>query len=114
MKLLFSFSLPVLLVAFSTNWQWFTSEKGSFTILAPGELTERSDEVETAIGTLTYHTYLYKPESEDADNFLYMVSFCDYPEGGMHSDSVELLKDFFDATVESSVFSVNGAGYTGE
>jgi len=36
------------------------------------------------------------------------VSYCDYPEGTVHSDSLDLLKDFFQATVESSVTSVNG------
>lgn len=90
------------------DWDRFISEKGGFSIMVPGEMTQKENVVETEIGELTYHVYFHKPEEKTADNFLYMVSYCDYPEGTVHSDSTELLAEFFEATVESSVFSIDG------
>ena len=37
-----------------------------------------------------------------------MVSYCDYPEGSIHSDSTDLVKEFFEVTVESALKSVKG------
>lgn len=106
------FSVSVLLILFfqTSNWNWYTSEKGLFTVHTPGEFVEKVEESETAVGTLAYHTFAFQPEDqEQADNFIYMVSYCDYPEGSIHSDSIDLVKEFFDATVESSVSSVRGS-----
>lgn len=109
MKNLFSCTLCILFFVQTAPWEWYTSEKGLFTVLSPGEFIENVEESETAVGTLAYHTYAYQPEVEaDEDNFLYMISYCDYPEGTIHSDSTELLKEFFDATVDASVRSVRG------
>lgn len=108
MKFFSSTLIFLLILGQFSDWKLFESDKGRFSILVPGLMSEKKNEVETEIGTLTYHIYFHKPEAENADNFLYMVSYCDYPEGSVHSDSTELLADFFEATVESSVFSVNG------
>lgn len=109
MKNFFSLSIILFILAQIPTWDWYTSEKGLFTVLTPGEMTEKVKETETAIGKLSYHIFSYQPEVEaGADNFLYMISYCDYPAGSVHSDSTELLKEFFDATVESSVSSVRG------
>jgi len=37
-----------------------------------------------------------------------MITFCDYPPGTIHSDSTELLKDFFAASVDQATSSVKG------
>jgi hypothetical protein len=37
-----------------------------------------------------------------------MVSYCDYPEGSIHSDSTEVLPEFFQATIESATLAVQG------
>ena len=110
MKYFFSTSVLFILVFITpSEWEWFTSETGLFTVLTPGELTEKVENSETAVGELSYHTFYYQPEEDEkADNFLYMISYCDYPEGSIHSDSLNLVKDFFDATIESSVRSVKG------
>ncbi|MCB0555116.1 MAG: hypothetical protein KDD02_16315 [Phaeodactylibacter sp.] len=102
-------SLP--LQAQSDKWEEFKSYEGRFRVLAPGPLQHRVDSVETSIGTLAYHTYFYQPPKEEeskADNLLYMLSYCDYPENTVHSDSAALLEEFFDATIEQAVKSVKG------
>jgi hypothetical protein len=107
-KLYFSFPVLLLFCSLQTNWKSFTSEKGKFTVLTPGEFTEKINTTETAIGKTEYHTFLYQSEDDKADNLVYMVSYCDYPEGAIHSDSTELLKEFFEVTVESALKSVKG------
>ncbi len=99
--------LLVFIIAF-LNWTPWTSETGRFQVLTPGELELKTDTVQTAIGELVYHYYFHQPQEEAPDNALYSISYCDYPEGAIHSDSLELLKDFFDATIESAASSVRG------
>ena len=107
-KLFYSFSLLFLLVIFQTKWEPFTSEKGKFTVLTPGEFEEKISKVETPIGETEYHTFIYQSEDDKSDNLIYMISYCDYPEGSIHSDSTELVKEFFEITVETALKSVKG------
>ena len=45
---------------------------------------------------------------KNPDNLVYMVSYVDYPKYSIHSDSTELVEDFFKTTVETAVESVKG------
>ena len=76
------FSLPILLFLpfVQSTWQSFSSEKGKFTVQTPGEFVEKINKVETPIGDTEYHTFLYQSEDDKADNLVYMVSYCDYPD----------------------------------
>ncbi len=107
-KVYFSFSLFLIASFLPAQWQTFVSEKGKFSIHAPGGFVEKVNTVDTPIGETSYHTFLLQTSDEDADNLVYMVSYCDYPEGSIHSDSTELLQEFFEVTVESALKSVNG------
>ena len=66
------------------------------------------DSIDTEIGTLAYHTFYYQEDEKTADNLFYMLSYCDYPEETVHSDSSALLIPFFDATIDAAVLSVDG------
>lgn len=91
------------------EWEEFRSAEGGFRILVPGPVRQSADTLETGIGQLVYHTFFCQEKEEDgSDNLLYMVSYVDYPAGTVHSDSTELLPEFFEATVESAAFSING------
>ena len=92
----------------SFNWELFQSVDGKFQVLTPGEMTEKVNPIKTEIGEMKYFTYLHQPENKDADNLVYMVSYCDYPEYSIHSDSTELLAEFFETTVATAVESVGG------
>jgi hypothetical protein len=89
-------------------WQEFVSYEGKFKILTPGELMVKVNPIETAIGHLEYHTFIYQPEDKQSDNLVYMVSYCDYPDHSVNSDSLNLMEDFFQTTIEGAVESVNG------
>ena len=91
------------------DWQEYKSFEGKFRVLVPAEMTAKVDSIQTEVGTLAYHTHLYQPSDvQEAENLIYMVSYVDYPAYSIHSDSVELIQDFFDNTVESATEAVVG------
>lgn len=107
--------VPLLLLyslsfAQSDAWEEVKSFEGRFRVLSPGAMQLAVDTMETPVGALTYYTYYYQPPAEEksAENLMYMVSYCDYPEGSLHADSTELLNEFFETTRESGAFSING------
>ncbi len=90
------------------DWTSFRSFEGRFKVKTLGNLKETISKVETQIGEMEYHTFTYQDTNEEALNVFYIISYVDYPEGSIHSDSSELVKEFLDATVEESVLSING------
>ncbi len=102
------FTLFSTLLFAQTDWQPFTSVDGRFSVLAPGEFQHKENSIDTEIGEITYHSYVYQSPDPGADNLVYMISYCDYPENSIHSDSTGLVEDFFKETLESATFSVEG------
>lgn len=102
------FSIKIDLASEAKKWRDFKSYDGRFGVLVPGEFVEKVDSIETAIGTLAYHTFFHQTKESNADNVLYMLSYVDYPDGAIHSDSTELLKDFFAETIDAAVKAVKG------
>lgn len=91
-----------------STWEVFQSFDGKFKVLSPGEMIKKENPIKTEIGDLNYITYLYQSIEKDPDNLVYMVSYCDYPKYSIHSDSTELVEEFFNTTVETAVESVGG------
>jgi len=110
MKLFFLLILSSLFLQTTVgDWKEFTSLEGRFRILTPGDFTEKTDTVKTELGALEYHTFFYQvPNEQEAENLFYMVSYCDYPDFTVHSDSTDLLKEFFNTTIQAAVESVGG------
>lgn len=76
--------------------------------MAPGLLQEKVDTIATPVGRLPYHSFFYQPPEKNADNVLYLLSYCDYPPGTMHSDSTALLAEFFQTTLAAAAEAVDG------
>ena len=93
---------------FQVFWQETRSNEWGFKIEAPIKLEEKASNLETDIGKINSTVFYYQDESIEPDNYIYMVTCMEYPEGSMHSDSTELLSDFFDASVEEAVLSIDG------
>ena len=109
MKYLFSlFLLPAILSPIQNTWQKFQSTVGKFQIMVPADMQCKEQNIHTPIGNLLYTTYYYQSPDKNADNFYYSVSFVDYPENSIHSDSSDLVQDFFANTIEASTQSVDG------
>lgn len=104
--------LSVLLLSsmlfIQTDWQPYTSVDGRFTVLSPGEFEHKETSIETEIGEITYHSYVYQSPDPGADNLVYMISYCDYPENSIHSDSLAVLDDFFQETLDAATLSIDG------
>ena len=71
-------------------------------------MTFKTDTIETTIGEVPYHTYFLQAPQPEKSNVLYMVSYCDYPINAMHSDSAELIQEFFESTMDAAAFSIAG------
>lgn len=104
---LFLLFLPFLFIS-QDPWQAFSSPVGRFEIQVPGAFTEKSDTVATEVGKLVYKTYFIQLEEGADDNLFYMVSYCDYPESIVISDSTEMVQEFFESTIETAAASVKG------
>lgn len=96
------------------KWDLYTSYDGGFKMEVPGAVVEKVDSVETKLGTIVQHAVFHQADAE-APNQVYLVQWYDFPEGGLHADSTELLTEFFQATVEGAAANVRGeVVYQGE
>jgi hypothetical protein len=108
-KLSFFSVSALILFSFTSKWSEFKTIEGRFYVLVPGIMEEKLTKTKTAIGDLEYHTFVCQlPENEQNDNLLYIVSYCDYPKGTIHSDSTDFLKEYFDATIDEATRSIRG------
>ena len=72
-------------------------------VIIPGQFRHYIDTFSTEMGSLVYYTYTF------TDTILnYQLSFLDYPEGSVHSDSTDLLRELFASTIDASLESVKG------
>lgn len=101
--------VPLLSFIPPSVWKEFNSYEGKFRVLAPsGEMIEKTSKMKTDLGELSYHQFIHKTDEKNADNVFYLVNYCDYPKGSFPKDSTELIQEFLDATVDSSIKSVSG------
>ncbi len=66
-----------------------SSKEGRFYIMFPGEPEYSAEDVETAVGKLKMHTYLYEESSDAA----YMVAYIDYPDDLVDESDNDVLLD---------------------
>ncbi len=100
----------------ASEWATFTNYEGKFRVRVPtlpdspteAVMREKVTARKTAVDTLYDHTFFLRLDEKDVQNVFYIVSYCDYPKGTFHTDSTELVKAFFDATIEGAVASVGG------
>ncbi len=95
------------LSSIQNDWKEYIDPDGAFRLSAPATMTLKIDTVQTDIGALVYRTLFHQADVSLA-NQVFMLSYCDYPKGSIHSDSTDLLTDFFESTIREATFSVNG------
>ncbi len=96
------------------EWKSYRNIDGMFKVLTRGAFQEKTIKAQTSIGEITTKTFIYQP-TEQEENLVYMITYYDFPKHAVHSDSTELLKDFFKTTIEQSAESVKGTViYTNE
>jgi len=89
------------------NWKTFKPNRELFSLNVPGEMKYGEKNLLTDVGNLKVITYLYQAGSEEK-NYLYLINYVDYPEGTFHSDSSEIIQDFFDITIEQNIKDLGG------
>jgi hypothetical protein len=92
----------------TVTWKEQVQLEGKFRINAPGQLVEKVSKMKTTIGETAYHAFVFKPTEKNPENVFYIVNYVDYPQGTFHSDSTELIAEFFKITIENSVTGVKG------
>ena len=91
------------------SWEERNDVDGRFKLLAPAALTHKIDTVETAVGRQAYHTFfLQAPDKDKAENIIYALSYVDFPDGTLHHDSTELVREFLTGTEEEAAVAVGG------
>ncbi len=90
------------------KWEEVRDYEGRFRVNSPAPFREKRDTIETPLGELVYHTLFVAPDSEKAENEVYMISYVDYPEGALPADSTDLISALLDETQEAAVASVRG------
>lgn len=90
------------------DWESFVDPEGYFEGFMPDSSTTRSTTVATALGELEYVTVTSEATFDEGVVVRYIISYCDYPEGLFHPDSIELIEVFFDETIRGATESVEG------
>ncbi len=90
------------------SWEEFQSYEGRFKVLVPGKMQRNERIIHTDIGAIKYVTHYYQNVESEVENNVYMVSYCDYPNHSIHSDSTDLIEMFFENTLESAAKSLSG------
>ncbi len=88
-----------ILSIISLNWSVFTSENGGFSILSPAPLDLVTQRIPTQVGDIQLHTYTHKVQDSTAQVFQYSVTYYEYPEILIPSDSTEMVEQFFSETL---------------
>ena len=93
----------------SRYWNEIQNVDGRFQLLSPKEFEHKVDSVTTDLGKQAFHTFFFKtPDPRQAENVIYVLSYVDYPEGSLHHDSTDFVKEFLDSTEEEAVNAVGG------
>lgn len=92
----------------NNDWIELKPENGNCSIQMPSQPTAQEKIVNSEIGELKTKMFFLQPANGSDENKLYGLSFADYPEGTIHSDSTNLLKDFFDNSRDQAIENVHG------
>ena len=104
--------LQLLLLFFGLSFQtgeFLVDESAKFKISAPGVFKEKFESIGTDIGDMDVLTYYHQPEDvENANNYLYLINYIEYPVGSIHHDSLTIVDELFKKSKEEFLLSVSG------
>lgn len=91
----------------NNDWLPFRSPEGGFRVSTKGMFKKNITHAQTGIGEIDVYSFVY-PEEPKAEDDIYTITFYAFPKKTMHSDSTEMVKEFFNETITSAVASVQG------
>ena len=92
----------------SLNWTVFTSEKGAFSVLTPGEMQYELKQIPTSSGQISLHNYTYRVADTTEHVFLYSITHYALPLADLSPDSTDIVQDLFDETLSSISERIRG------
>jgi hypothetical protein len=110
------FSMEFFQESLDDGWWEVISYDGKFRVTVPGKMQLKSDTLLTDIGKLNYHVFYHEhftnqggsEEQNPENNLLFLLSIYEYPDRSIHSDSISLLDNYFEATIEGATQGVRG------
>lgn len=89
------------------DWVKFSPPGQPFEILCPGQMKNAEKKLLTEVGEMHPVTWVYQG-NENESNYIYSISYVDYPEGTFHADSIELIDEFFKVSMDSHIKDLHG------
>jgi len=101
-------SLSLFSIKASSQDLWYSTHKDSlgFRIFFPEKPTEAEQIIESGIGSVNQQTYYLN--NDNGPVYFYQLNYIEYPEGTIHSDSIDLMDDFYLETVHGAVEKFKG------
>jgi len=113
MNRLFLFITILILMIFTSciyaqeEWQLNRASDRTCEWLAPGRMKDGMKRIPTALGEIPQITWVYQAEKEHP-NYLYMVSWIDYPAGTFTTDSIHLIHQLFNVSAQTLADDLKG------
>lgn len=89
------------------DWMPYRSPEGQFRIATQGIFKKSVTHAKTGIGSIDINTFVF-PKEPKAEETIYTITYYDFPEGSIHSDSSGAVKAFFDETISAAVENMGG------
>ena len=102
------FVLGLFPVVENSDWINYVSDEGRFSVLVPGQFVTNQKSIPTEVGELPCKSFVYQDTLGHSKNELYVISYCDYPSGTFHRDSVSLIDEVLEVSVDQEREILNG------
>ena len=89
------------------SWKWFSPKGQPFEVIAPYEMKSGEKKLLTDVGEMHPITWICEGKTDDP-NYLFMLSYVDYPAGVLTADSTALLKEMLDESMKAHIENLKG------
>jgi len=89
------------------GWNVFSAPGQNFEVLVPGTMRDGQKKVLTDIGAIYPVTWMCEGKP-DEPNFLFLLSYIDYPESTFSPDSISMIREMFDTSIRTHIDDLKG------
>ena len=93
---------------YSTSDTLYRSIDAGFEVRVPGEMQHHIEQIKTEIGEVDYHSFYYQADQDSNGGLVYVISYYESPALLFSRDSISLIEEFFQSTVEQAAVSLAG------
>ena len=105
---LFIFLLMLPFQALEAQELWFKIDKvhQGFSAFFPERPSEATNSMDTEIGMIEQEIFYLN--NEEGPVYFFQINYIEYPESTIHSDSLELMEEFFEETINTATAEMKG------